>query len=239
MGEINTSRFEREALKALNMTELRKQVDNLVHSGQSGQLHGLGLTECGQFVGTNLHAFERALLEHRQAKSPTKRDRTMDSLLRAGRNLIHAVEERRRVVEEEEHDSMLFTVDDMVDKPTFFSQKLTVRVSYSWRAEREAKWMIGSIDFIYECDRVPSAEALAAGQKKGMARAKRERQVALQSEWNFLRRSALFSVRDYFKNGGNGAEIPKTYEVRKHPHGSVISHRSTDFWHWPSRAIES
>ncbi|NPX94507.1 hypothetical protein DZ977_006295 [Pseudomonas aeruginosa] len=223
-----TPRSEREALKAVDVVRLDKLIDYLIYEGRAGTSHRLGLAECGQFVRSNLHAFERALSEYSKAKSNKKREETKCTLRRAGSNLMHAVQQMRDRVKQEEKEAELFLIDDRVIPPSRFSEKLTVRIAYRWRPAVEADWTNGSITYAYD----PKLDDLLSilARKPSPTKQERERQERLYREWEYLRISALCSIRDFFKDGGDGAVIPKTFQIRNDPHGQGLNNHSTKFW---------
>jgi len=230
MGEINISRSEKDALKAIDSDELNRLIQQCCHDERSGPLRSLRLENCGPYVASQLRELEAALLEHSQAKAAKKRAQTECRVDRASRGLVYAVQQMQTRVEAEEKDGLLFYIEDQVIPPGRFNEHLIVRIYYRWRRAIEDKWISGSITFVYDVDLRPDYMRPLSARKPIAAKQEQVQQNKLYHEWEHLMKLGLYSVRDYFKGGGSGAEIPKTFQVRVDPHSRGLNNYSTDFW---------
>ncbi|MEH0196277.1 hypothetical protein V7S57_12225 [Caulobacter sp. CCNWLY153] len=188
------------------------------------------LWNCGPYILQNLHAFERALDRDRQAKSGRKREETQYDLYRAASDVTYAVDAMKRRIEEELRDRELFTIDDLIWSPLRLSQTLSVRVSYSWRSTIDDQWKHGSITFTHEVDLRPGYSSPAPKRKPTKAQQDRELQTHLRHTWEHLKSGALYAVREFFKDGRSGADIPKTFTARTDTYSRGLNNHSTKFW---------
>ncbi|MCI3133145.1 hypothetical protein [Phenylobacterium aquaticum] len=230
MGEINTPRAEREAITAIDTKALYELVERAMRVGHASELRRQ-LWNCGPFIGRNLDAFERALQRDQQAKSSRKREETQNDLYRAASDIRWAVDQMQKRVEEELRDGERFTINDLIWLPQRLTAALNIRVSFSWRATPDDAWNHGSITFTHEVDLRPDYSIRPPTKRKPTkAQQERELQGRLNQAWDHLRRNALYSVRDFFKAGGNGAEIPKTFQAVVDTHTRGLNNHSTKFW---------
>jgi hypothetical protein len=228
MGEINIPRDQQTAITAIDARELDRLIDQAIREERSGELHRLPLAACGSHIGTKLHSFDRALAKHREAKAPRKRAETGDALRRAGHDLSFAVGTMKQRLETEQKDAQLFIVDDQIVPPYRFTTQMSVRVSYRWRRTIEDEWQWGSITFVHHHDPRPNYAVPAPTRKPSAA--KQELQNRLYQTWEHLMRGALYSVRDYFRDGGDGAKIPETFQVTVDSYSRDLNNYSTQFW---------
>jgi hypothetical protein len=229
MGEINIPPDEQAALDAVEMRELNRLIDQALRSEQASGLHGL-LRNCGPYVAGRLHAFETRLERHRAAKAARKREETRCDVWSAGSDLASAVDGMKRRLETERKDAELFVVDDLIGRPYRFSKVLSVRVNYRWRRSAEDAWVYGSITFTHEVDTRPDYTRPAPKRKPSAAKQEQELQHQLYLTWEHLTRGALYSVRDFFRNGGDGATIPDSFKARVDSHSRGLNNYSTQFW---------
>lgn len=230
MGKINISCDEQVAIKAIDAGELDKLIDKAIQSEQSGDLHRLCLNRCGTYVSTKLHDFDQALARHQSAKSARKREETEDDLRRAGIELSFAFSEMKGRMATELAEAEFFRVDDQIMPPYRLNENMRVRVDYRWRQTIEVEWLRGSITFIHKQDPLPCFTAPAPRRKPSAAKQKQEFQERLYQTWEQLMRSALYSVRDYFREGGDGAKIPETFQVTVDSYTRGLNNYSTQFW---------
>jgi len=133
-------------------------------------------------------------------------------------------------MEEEEREDQLFYVDDLIQPPQNFGSHLAVRVSYRWRTTIEGKWMYGSITFSHDVDLQPD-NTISVPKRTPSARERdRVRQERLYREWEHLMQLGLYSVRDFFREGGNGSAIPETFQARADSYSGILNNFSTQFW---------
>ena len=230
MGEINIPRDQQTAITAIDARELDRLIDQAIREERSGELHRLPLAACGSHIGTKLHSFDRALAKHREAKAPRKRAETGDALRRAGHDLSFAVGAMKQRLETEQKDAQLFIVDDQIMPPLRFSKHLSVRVSYRWRRTVGDEWKFGHITFVHDVDLRPDYTRPAPKRKPSAAKQEQDLQNTLYQTWEHLMRGALYSVRDYFRDGGDGDKIPETFKVTVDSYTRDLNNYSTQFW---------
>lgn len=230
MGEINIPRDQQIAIAAIDASELDRLIDQAIREERSGDLHRLPLSNCGSCIGTTLHSFDRALAKHREAKAPRKRAETGDALRRAGHDLSFAVGAMKRRLETEQKEAQLFVVDDQIMPPHCFSKHLSLRVSYRWRRTIDDEWTFGSITFVHDVDLRPDYTTSAPKRKPSAAKQEQDLQNRLYQIWERLMRGALYSVRDYFREGGDGNKIPDTFQAIVDSHSRGLNNYSTQFW---------
>jgi hypothetical protein len=230
MGEINIPPEGKDALKKIDDKELSRLIDKALCEERTDVLYGLPLASCGPYVAGRLRTFERSLVDYRQAKSARKRAETEERARRAGNDLSAAVSSMKNRMEEEEKASQLFNVDDLIMPPSSFTERLAVRVNYRWRRTVEDEWNFGTITFYHDVDLRPDYTIPIPKRKPGAVQQKREMQEKLYQTWEHLMRGALYSVRDYLKDGGDGSAIPETFKVTVDSHTRGLNNRSTEFW---------
>lgn len=231
MGEINIPRDQQSALKAIDTGELDRLIEQAIREERTGDLHRLSLTSCGSYVATELHSFEQALAKHRLAKSARKREETGNTLRRAGRDLSFAVNAMKRRMETEQEEGQLFQIDDQVMPPYRFSKHMSVRVGYRWRRTIEDEWQWGGITFVHDVDLRPDYTKPAPKRKPSAAKQEQDLQNQLSQIWGHLMQGALYSVRDYFREGRDGAKIPETFQATVDSYSRGLNNYSTRFWH--------
>ena len=230
MGEINIPRYEQDALRAVDADVLDKLIDQAVYEERPGALNHLRLASCGPYVASRLRAFEQALMEHGNAKTAQKRTKTEDGIRRAGSDLAHAVQQMKHRMETEEKEGQLFYVDDQIMQPYSFSERLTVRVGYRWRRVIEDDWLTGSMTFFHEVDSRPDYAILTTKCKPSAAKLRQDRQDKLSRTWMHLMELALHSVKEYFREGGDGSTIPLTFQATTDPYSRGLNNYSAQFW---------
>lgn len=230
MGEINIARDEQVAIAAIDTSELDNLIEQAIREERSGDLHRLPLGNCGSYIATKLHSFDRALARHREAKAPRKRAETEYDLQRAARELSFAVGAMKRRMEEEKKEGELFFVDDHIMPPYRFSKELDVRVGYRWRRTVDDEWTYASITFTHVHDPRPDYMLPTPKRKPSAAKREQELQNSLYQTWEHLMRGALYSVRDYFRQGGDGAKIPERYRATVDSYSRGLNNYSTQFW---------
>lgn len=236
MGMINIPCSEQDALLALDLDLIFKLVARAVETGQAGDLRPL-LANCGLYVSGGLYAFEQALAQHRQARTAKKLETTSRDAHKAAFDLRHAIWSRRDQVEADRKDAEVFFVDDDIWPPVRFSKHLSVRVSYRWRRAGESTWTHGSILFTHDYDPRLDYPLPAPARKPSAAKQAQALQRELFETWEHLKLGALCSVRDYFKAGRDGADIPETFHAPVDAYTRRINNFSTDFWSERSQAI--
>lgn len=230
MGEINIPGDQQVAIAAIDASELDRLIEQAIREERSGDLHRLALANCGSYIATKLHSFDRALAKHRAAKAARKRAETGDALRRAGHDLSFAVGAMKQRLESEQKEAQLFIVDDQIMPPHRFGKHLSVRVSYRWRRTVDDDWRFGSITFVHDVDLRPDYTRPAPKRKPSAAKQEQDLQNTLYQTWEHLMRGALYSVRDYFRQGGDGNKIPDTFQATVDSHSRRLNNYSTQFW---------
>lgn len=230
MGEINIPRAEQEALRVVECDVLDQLVDQCVREERPSVLRPLRLDSCGSYVASKLRAFDKAMDTYGKAKAEKKSAETRYDALSAGRDLMHAVLLMKQRMATEEEEGQRFHVDDLVLPPHRFGEKMSVRVSYRWRPSAVDPWAYGDITISHDVDTRPDYTLPPPKRKPSAARQAQERQETLYREWEHLKSLALHSIRDYFRNGGNGAEIPKAFQVKPDAHTRGLNNFSANFW---------
>ncbi|BEP54051.1 MULTISPECIES: hypothetical protein [unclassified Variovorax] len=238
MGEINIPRAEQEALRAVDTEALRKLIEQSLREERPYALRDLRLENCGLYVVSRLRQYETALAEHGKAKAEKKRAETGYRARRAGSDLLDAIQQMKDRVETEEKEGQYFYVDDLIMPPSRFSERVTVRVNYNWRRSVEDKWAYGSITFVHDVDSRPDYTLPQPSRKPSAAKQERDRQEKLYDEWNHLMKLGLHSVREYFREGGDGAAIPQTFQAKADSYTRGLNNFSARFWLARSSASE-
>lgn len=232
MGLINLEDREKRAIAAIDNRELDRLIDEAITYEQHGKFSNLPLHDCGDYVSSKLRSFDRALTEYRKAKSAKKREETLYSAQKAGRDLTFAIMQMKQRLEVEEREGQLFRVFDPSMPLITPTDNMRVRVNYRWRSSAEDDWNSGSILFKYKFRprRDPYTLTQPKPKRKPSARKLAEdRENELRREWEHLEQLAHWSVRDYFRAGHDGADIPDEFEVKTDDRGH-LNNFSADFW---------
>lgn len=230
MGEIYIPRDQQTALAAIDSSELDKLIEQAIREERSGDLHRLALASCGPYVAGKYQYFYEALAKYRDAQSSRKREQTGDALRRAARDVSFAVRAMKQRMETEQKESELFVIDDQIMQPFHFSKHMSVRVSYRWRRTVDDDWRHGSITFVHDVDLRPDYTTPAPKRKPSAAKREEELQYKLYQTWEHIMRGALYSVRDYFRDAGDGGKIPETFRVTVDSYSRDLNNYSTQFW---------
>ncbi|EED67923.1 hypothetical protein SR914_23225 [Comamonas testosteroni] len=230
MGEINIPSDERDALKSIDAAQLRDAIEKCIDQRYSTDLASFRLFSCGIYVNNQLGSFDRALANYRDAKSAKKVSDTRYEAEKLGRNLLFSVQEMQSRLKQEEEDEKLFKVHDNIMPPSRFNEQLTVRVQYQWRETVEDKWTFGSIAFVHNVVERPDYTATQPSRKPSASQMERTRQEELFSQWSYLMSLSLCSVRDFFKDGKDGASIPLTFQARPDERSGRLNNHSVTFW---------
>ena len=164
------------------------------------------------------------------AKAEKLRDVSECRAIRAGIDLAFAVEQMKDRLETEKKEGLFFYVDDQVFPPGHFSERMSVQVNYRWRPSIEDQWALGSVTFLHTVDLQSYQSRSTPKLRSSAAKWAEAREDLLFDTWVHLVRLALFSVRDYFRDGGSGEDIPETFQVRTDPSAGVLNNFSFKFW---------
>lgn len=104
-----------------------------------------------------------------------KREAARYEAQEAGRNLTDAFLQMRAGVSEVEAEEVTFSLDEQNLLPTTFSERLSVRISYSLRIDQNADWQFGNIIFSYLAKEEPGYFSGVPTQKISAARQVQEK----------------------------------------------------------------
>lgn len=102
-------------------------------------------------------------------------------------------------------------------------------MSYRWRRTIEDEWQWGSITFVHHHDPRPNYAVPVSTRKPSAANRAGASEPTLSDLGTPDARRALF-VRDYFRDGGDGAKIPETFQVTVDSYSRDLNNYSTQFW---------
>jgi hypothetical protein len=228
---INLTQEQKAALDALDEEVLDRVIDDALYSGRPDGLHTLPLDRCGPYVSGRLRSFELALSRFDSSKAAAKRARTEDDARRAGNNLSHAVAQMKYRRAEEEKEGTLFRVEDgFISHPIRPGKRMSVTIGYCWRPSVDHNWTDGHITFEHVHDPRPDYLREASRPKLSAARKRREEEDDLHRVWESLRDLALVSLRDYFREGGDGSKVPRSFKVTVDAYYRTLNNHSADFW---------
>lgn len=230
MTLINTPKREQESLEAIDAHELHGLIEQAVINQSTGGLRDLPLPSCGPYVAERLRRFDRALVEYSKSKSDKKRSETRVRASRAGTELYYAVREMQERIATEQTEAQLFQIDDHTLVPHSFGPHLEVRINYRWRQSADHDWAFGDITFHHDVDLRPNYALPAPKRKPSAAKQNDELQEKLYREWDRLKSIALWSIQEFFRSGGDGAAIPKTFSAKVDAYTRGLNNFSADFW---------
>lgn len=197
----------------MDVEALRSAIDEARQARGATALTHLQLYRLGGYVQSAEHRFNLALANLRKAKAAAKIARTEQEAVRAGWDLVSAVDQMKDRARQEKRDGERFYVDDLIHEPLRFRTEMTVSVSFRWRANEKDGWLHGRTVFRHCYAPRNQFEASTRRRKLTARQRQNELSEALCREWYHMRDLALFSVRDFFRNGGNGADIPEAFDA--------------------------
>ena len=227
---INLAEAEKSALAAVDEHELIDLIDQALQKEHSRDLHRLPLSNCGPFVAKKPHYFGESLRKFRESKSAKKREETRFQARQAGSDLVSALASMKHRMEIEEQEGQFFHIDDHISWPHHFSRKMQVGVSYRWRRTVEDPWIHGNITFHHEAHSRPDFTLPRPKRKPSAAKQEQDLQDELSRTWEHLMRLALFSVKDYFRDRGDGSKIPSSFRAVTNQHAPELNNHSANFW---------
>lgn len=230
MSSLYLSQHEMTAIKAIDTREVERRVSQALDEGRPTALYGLHLSSAGSHIATHLHRYERDLVSYSKAKAATKRSRTRSRAWSSGHDLVYAVRDMKRQVEEQEKEVQLLQINDQITPPYRFSDRVEVRVGYQWRTTADAAWTFGAITFFHDVDMRPDYARSQPTRKPSAAKLEEQRQETLFEHWDHLRMLALHSVREFLKAGGDGSTIPEKFEAKPGRTDRHLNNFSCDFW---------
>lgn len=230
MSILYLSQHEMMAIKAIDVGEVERRVDEALDEGRPTALYGLHLSGSGSHISTRLHRYERDLASYARAKAAAKRAETRGRAWSSGRDLLYAVHDMKRHVEEQEKEVQLLQINDQITPPYSFRDRVEVRVGYQWRPTTEDAWRFGAITFFHNVDMRPDYTRPQPKRKLSAPKLEEHRQETLFGYWDHLRTLALHSVREFLKLGGDGSTIPEEFEARPARTDRHLNNFSCDFW---------
>ena len=168
-------------------------------------------------------------MSYRQAKSARKRDEAGTYLQSVKHELSFSVRAMQQRVKQEEQDEQFFFVQGESMPPYGFGERLTAKVRFRWRRSIEDDWSASSITFVHNVDPFARRLLLAPKRKLSARKQEEEYQEQLSDTWEYLMTGALYSVRDYFRQGGDGGTIPEIFDAKPGSAGH-LNNNSTVFW---------
>jgi hypothetical protein len=117
MSALYLSDHEKAALRAVDLSEVERLVDDALWQQRMTGLYALQLTNCGGYVANQLRAFDRTLADYAKAKAVKKREEMRGRAWFAGRDLGSAVRAMLERADKEDRERELFRVDDMIRSP--------------------------------------------------------------------------------------------------------------------------
>ena len=195
---INLSAGERDAIEGMDVEALRSAVEEARETRSSTAVTHLQLYRLGTYVQSAERRFALALANLRKVKAAANIARTEQAAIRAGWDLVSAVDQMKDRARQEKQDGECFYVDDHIHEPFTFRPEMTVSVSYRWRATKNGDWSHGRITFHHRHVARPLSGAFADRRKLTARQREKELSETLQREWYHVRDLALFSVRDFF-----------------------------------------
>jgi len=230
VGDLYCSKFELEALSAVDARALDAAIHRCLDVRNSYALNAFRLDACGPYVASKAREFDAALRAFAAAKASKKIESTGSMARRKGGSLGSALRRAQEAVETLAWEGETFHVFDDVLPPTRFTPDMSVRVNYQWRASTSSPWTHGSIEFTH---RLVSKKDYAQPPSKRVpsaAMAARKQEDDLFAEWDHLRKLALWSVRDYFRDRGVAGDIPQVFPVKLDRYSQRLDNHSAEFW---------
>jgi len=163
MSSLYIPQHEVSAIKAIDVFEVERRVQQALDEGRPAALSGLNLWSSGSHIVNQLRRYERDLADYAKAKAPRKRSETWSRAWSAGHDLVYAVRDMKRTVEEQEKEIQLLKIDDLISPPYRFQDRVEVRVYYQWRTEAGHDWRSGTITFFHDVDMRPDYRPQSGG----------------------------------------------------------------------------
>lgn len=230
MSALYFSHHEVAMIKAVDVREVERRVEQALNGACATALYDLHLSSCGQHIASQLNRYERDLANYAKAKAARKRAETRSRAWSSGHDLIYAVRDMKRGVEEQQKETELLRIDDIIAPPYRFRDRIEVRVHYQWRRTVEDPWAFGSITFVHDVDMRPDYTLPRPKRKLSATKLEDQRQETLCNHWEQLRRLALHSVCEYLKSGRDGNAIPNAFQVKTDAHSRWLNNFSCQFW---------
>lgn len=230
MSDLYLSQGEVTAIKAIDVRNVEERVMAALNQACSTGLNDLNLWNSGSHINAQLRRYERDLADYAKAKAAAKRFETRSRAWSSGNDLIYAIVGMQRRADEQEKETELMRVNDVVLRPYRFSEDIQVRVNYQWRRTVNDSWAFRTIIFLQKVDVRPDYTLPQPKRKLSAAKQEEQRQELLYRHWEQLRRLALDAVREFLKSGGDGMAIPEEFEAKPSGRDRYLNNFSCDFW---------
>jgi len=229
MNALYLSQQEMRAIKEIDVREAERCVEQALDRANANILYDLQLLGCGQHITDQLRRYERDLANYAKAKTATKRAETRSRAWSSGHDVIYAIRDMQLRVEEQEKETELIRIDDIIAPPSQFRDRIEVRVHYQWRRTVDDPWAFGTISFVHDVDMRPDYSLPQPKRKLSAAKQEHKRQETLYRHWEQLRGLALYAVREFLKSGGDGIMIPETFKAKPARENRYLNNFSCDF----------
>lgn len=226
---INITPNEKKALDSIDARELDALIDKAVNEERLGEISRLPLCQCGPYVANRLRQFDDALRASAIAKSAKNKEDKRRKAIIAGEKLSTAFYNMKDRMESEERNRELFFIDDIVRIPVNLRDDFNLCISYQFRRSIEDEWVFKSITFRHTVKTRTNFHGNRSHRKMSATERAREHQKILFDEWERLKRTALYTLRDYFEDGGDGHKIPYEFRVRTNPYDGSLNNQSANF----------
>ncbi|MEQ8310440.1 MAG: hypothetical protein RIA72_07060 [Sphingopyxis sp.] len=235
MSALYLSDHEKAALRAVDLLELERLIDEALWQQRITGLHALQLANCGAYVANQLRAFDRALADYAKSKSAKRREDLRGRAWMVGRDLGSAVRAMLERADDEDKERQLFRVSDMISTPYRFSEHLEIQVHFDWCTRAKDQWNFGTITFVHDVDTRPdyTLPRHQPKRKPSAAKVEQERQDKLYRHWEHFRMLAINAVRTFLQRGGDAATIPERFVVTTSGRDHYLNNFSCDFWQEP------
>ncbi len=228
--KIYLTQDEKRAISEIEQSTFDAEIDDALRKEVASQLARHKVSTRVPHLASKLHYFEKALQEYRASKSAKKRERTYYDASKAGRDLSYALSSMKSRMVTEEQERQLFRIDDNIMWPLRFSRTFNVTVSFQWRQALDDEWDYGRITFHHEVQERRDYSAPKPKRKPSAAKIAQELQDELSRAWEHFVQLALYSVPDFFREGGDGRDIPDTFQAVPDKYSMGLNNFSLKFW---------
>ena len=221
---------EKRAISEIDQSVFDAEIDDALRNEVAYELRRHEVSSRVPYLGSKLDYFEKALHEYRGSKSAKKRESTYYDASKAGRDLSYALASMKARMETEEQERQLFRVDDHIMSPLRFSRTLNVTVPFQWRQSPDDEWCYGRVTFHHEVKERRDFSAPKPKRKPSAAKQAQDLQNELSRTWEHFVQLGLYSVRDFFRDGGDGSKIPESFSAVPDKYSMGLNNFSLQFW---------
>lgn len=228
--KIYLTEDEKRAISEIDQSAFDAEINDVLREEVATQLRSHQASSRVPYLASKLHYFEKALQEYRASKSAKKRERTFYDASKAGRDLSYALSSMKSRMVTEEQERQLFRVDDNIIWPLRFNRTFSVTVSFQWRQSLDDDWDYGRITFHHKVKERRDYSAPKPKRKPSAAQQAQDLQDELSRAWEHFVQLALYSVRDFFREGGDGRDIPDSFQAVPDKYSMGLNNFSLKFW---------